>query len=58
MRPVCRHMLGGCVLWLREKKDTVCSISERMLALQCMRAGLPRGWGYPVKDPATHDGVL
>jgi hypothetical protein len=29
-----------------------------MLALQCMRIGLSRGRGNPVKDSAADDGVL
>jgi hypothetical protein len=58
MRPVCRDMLGRCVLWLREKENTACRLPGRMLALQCLCAGLPRGWGHPVEDPAAHDGLL
>jgi len=51
-------MFGRCVLRIREKENTACHLSAGVLALQRMRAGLSRGRGNPVKDPAADDGVL
>lgn len=58
MWPVCRHLFGRCVLWIGETENTGCRLSARVLALQCLCGGLPRGRRNPVTDTATDDGVL
>ena len=58
MWPVYRHLFGRRVLWIWGKKYTDCDLSARVLALQCLRGGLPRGRLNPVTDSAADDGLL
>jgi len=54
MRHLCERLSPGHLLRLEKKEDALGEFSRGMLALQCLRPGLPQGGGDPAEDPFAH----
>jgi hypothetical protein len=54
VRGVRRCLPAGCILGLGEKTDTDSTLSRRVLALQCVCAGLPGRRSDQIENPVPN----